>query len=51
MRGNGDFRSLSGAWGRGEEQRADESEHALVRMWESNEVAVNRSNEWILIIP
>jgi len=51
VRGNGDFGGLSGSWSRGKEQRADETEHAPVRMWEGNEVAVVGSSEWILVVP
>ena len=51
MRGDRDFWGFSGSWGRSEEQRAEEREDALVRMWESNEIGVSRRGEQILIIP
>ena len=51
VRGNRDFWRLSGSWGRGKEQRANEGERALVRMWEGNEVAVGGSSEHVLVVP
>jgi hypothetical protein len=51
VRGHGDFRSLSGPWSRGKEQRTEESEHTPVRMREGDEIAEGRSCEDVLIVP
>lgn len=48
---HGDFRSLSGPWSRGKEQRADEGEDAFVRIRESDETALSRRNERFLVVP
>ena len=45
------FRGLSGLWSRGKKQRAEESEHALMRMRKAHEITVGRKSEGVMIVP
>ena len=51
VRSDRNFWGLRSSRSWGKKQRAKESKHALVGMWESNEIIVGGSGERVLIIP